>query len=338
MGCYVEGGASGPKEVARLKLAQDGGVSVHTGSSALGQGLETAFAQIAADALGVAMERITGVHHGSTREVSEGFGSYASRATVMGGCALLNAADNLKLAIRRAAAAQFACDERAVEITPGLQEVIADGKRRGVAELSAEGFEAEGEFRNSKRTYSYGTHAAHVAVDAETGQVEVLDYVSVEDVGCIINPETLHGQVAGAIVQGLGGALIERIAYDDQGQLLTGSFADYAMPMAGAFANIRVITMENHPSPINPLGAKGAGEGGIIPVGGVIANAVAAALAPLGVAPCDLPLSAARVWQLIHSYFEWRVAQCGLVELRCFVPAIRCAPCGLQVRVCQGPL
>jgi carbon-monoxide dehydrogenase large subunit len=300
LGCYVEGGASGPKENARLTLASDGTVWVYTGSSAIGQGLETVFAQICADALGVAIERIRGVFHGSTTFVREGFGSYASRATVMGGSALLDAAANLKAAIRQAAAAQFNCAAADVEITAGLQQVVANGKSRTVGELSADGFEAEGTFVNSKRTYSYGTHAAYVAVDPQTGQVEVLDYVAVEDVGRIINPETLHGQVVGAIVQGLGGALLEHLVYDDQGQLLTGSLADYALPGAGDFPKIRVITLENYPSPINPLGAKGAGEGGIIPVGGVIANAVAAALAPLGVSPCALPLSAPRVWQMIE--------------------------------------
>ena len=301
LGCYVEGGASGPKENARLTLAPDGTVSVYTGSSAIGQGLETIFAQIAADALGIDMARIRGVFHGSTSHVSEGFGSYASRATVMGGSALLDAAANLNTVIRHAAAAQFGCAPDDVTITPGLRQVVANGKSRHVAELSAEGFEAEGAFVNSKRTYSYGTHAAHVAVDPHTGQVQVLDYVAVEDVGRIINPATLHGQTVGAIVQGLGGALLEQITYDAEGQLLTGTFADYALPAAGEFACIRTIALENHPSPANPLGAKGAGEGGIIPVGGVIANAVAAALASFKVSPCALPLSSHRVWALIQA-------------------------------------
>jgi len=125
--------------------------------------------------------------------------------------------------------------------------------------------------------------------------------VAVEDVGRIINPLTLHGQCVGAVVQGLGGAFLEHFIYDEQGQLLTGSLADYLMPTASDFPNIRAIALEDKPSPNNPLGAKGAGEGGVIPVGGVIANAVAAALAPLGVEPRDLPLSPERVWQLINA-------------------------------------
>ena len=130
--------------------------------------------------------------------------------------------------------------------------------------------------------------------------MELLDYVAVEDAGRIINPLTLHGQVVGAIVQGLGGAFLEHFVYDDEGQLLTGSLADYLMPTASDFPNIRAIALEERPSPNNPLGAKGAGEGGIIPVAGVIANAVAAALVSLGVTPRELPLSPPRVWQLIR--------------------------------------
>jgi aerobic carbon-monoxide dehydrogenase large subunit len=120
----------------------------------------------------------------------------------------------------------------------------------------------------------------------------------VEDCGRIINPRTLTGQVIGAAVQGLGGAFLENLVYDEQGQFLTGSLADYLVPTASDFPCIRAVLLESHPSPINPLGAKGAGEGGIIPVGGVIANAVANALADYGVEPRELPLSPGRLWQL----------------------------------------
>ena len=130
---------------------------------------------------------------------------------------------------------------------------------------------------------------------------ELIDYVAVEDVGRIINPLTLHGQAIGAVVQGLGGALLEHFVYDEHGQLLTGSLADYLLPTASDFPSIRAVALEEKPAPHNPLGAKGAGEGGIIPVGGVIANAVAAALASLGVEPRELPLSPPRVWELIKA-------------------------------------
>jgi carbon-monoxide dehydrogenase large subunit len=168
------------------------------------------------------------------------------------------------------------------------------------AELGALGVVAERSFSNSKHTYSYGAHAVHVAVDPRTGHVEILDYLTVEDVGRIINPATLHGQVLGAVVQGLGSVFLEQIHYDDQGQILTGSFADYLLPTAGDFPMIRSISLALRPCPNNPLGAKGAGEGGLIAVGGAVGNAIAAALRPLGIEPCHLPFSPPRLWQLIE--------------------------------------
>jgi carbon-monoxide dehydrogenase large subunit len=297
IGCYFEGGASGPREHARLALEDDGAVSVYVGSSANGQGLETVFAQIAADALEMPMERIRGVFHGSTDHLAEGFGTYSSRSVVMGGNAVVDAAGRLKQAMRAAAAGRLECAADAVLIESG-RAIGPDGRAIGLGELAP--LSADGVFGSSRRTYSYGAHAAHVAVDPKTGHVAVLDYVAVEDVGRIINPATLHGQCIGAVVQGLGGALLEHLVYDDNGQLLTGSLADYLMPTASDFPSIRAVAMELKPSPTNPLGAKGAGEGGIIPVGGVIANAVAAALSTLGVQPRHLPLSPQRVWELIN--------------------------------------
>jgi len=300
VGCYIEGGASGPRENARLALAQDGRVAVYVGSSSIGQGIETVFAQIAADALDLPMDAIAGVFHGSTDHVSEGFGSYSSRSVVMGGSAIVDAAGKFKDAIRGAAARRFGC--AAGEITVGHGTVAGPaGKSMGLRELAADGISADGTFASNKRTYSYGAHAADVAVDPKTGRVELLDYVAVEDVGRIINPLTLHGQAVGAIVQGLGGAFLEHFVYDQDGQLLTGSFADYLLPTASDFPRIRAVALEERPSPTNPLGAKGAGEGGIIPVGGVIANAVAAALGPPRVEPRDLPPSPPRVWELIRA-------------------------------------
>ena len=158
----------------------------------------------------------------------------------------------------------------------------------------------EGSFLNKKHTYAYGAHAAHVAVDLKLGHVALVDYVAIEDCGRIINPLTLRGQVIGALVQGLGGTFLENLIYDEDGQFLTGSLADYLVPTASDFPRLRAVVLESHPSPINPLGAKGAGEGGIIPVGDVIANAVANALASFKVEPRELPLSPARVWQLVR--------------------------------------
>jgi len=300
LGCFIEGGAAGPKESARIVLEPEGDYSVYVGSSAVGQGLETAFAQIAADALEVPMDRIKGVLHGTTSYVSDGYGAYHSRSVVMGGSAMLDAAKNLRAAICAEAAKRLACAPSDVEIVDGSKAVGPGGKSIDLKGLSAEGISAEGAFLNKKHTYTYGAHAAHVAVDHKLGHVELIDYVIVEDCGRAINPLTLHGQAIGSAVQGLGGAIMEHLIYDAQGQLLTGSLADYLIPTASDFPNIRAVVLEDHPSPINPLGAKGAGEGGIIPVGGVIANAVAAALGSLGVEPRELPLSPPRVWGLIH--------------------------------------
>ena len=181
------------------------------------------------------------------------------------------------------------------------EQVSHSGKYMQLANLSDTPLEVEASFFNKKYTWAYGTQAAHVAVDPGTGHVKVIDYLSVEDVGRIINPLTLHGQAIGSIVQGLGGAFLEHLVYDDEGQLLTGSFADYLMPTASDFPNIRSITLELKRCPNNPLGAKGAGEGGLIPVGGIMANAVADALSHLNVQPMELPLSPPRIWQLIET-------------------------------------
>ncbi|MBV8535246.1 MAG: xanthine dehydrogenase family protein molybdopterin-binding subunit, partial [Alphaproteobacteria bacterium] len=299
IGCYIEGGASGPKENARLVLEGDGTVSVYVGSSSVGQGLETVCARIAADALEVPLARIKGVFHGSTAHVSEGFGSYSSRSVVMGGSAIVDAAGKLREMMRECAARRLGCSPADIVLGDGL----AQGRGKSVTwvELASDGLSTEGTFASAKRTYSYGAHAAHVAVDHRTGHVELLDYVAVEDVGRIINPQTLHGQTLGAVVQGLGGAFLEHLVYDRDGQLLTGSLADYLMPTASDFPQIRVIALEDHPSPNNPLGAKGAGEGGIIPVAGVIANAVASALSSLGVEPREMPMSPPRVWEMIQA-------------------------------------
>jgi carbon-monoxide dehydrogenase large subunit len=218
----------------------------------------------------------------------------------MGGSAVIDAAAKLKAAIAAAAARRLGCTEAEVVVEHG--SVRGPGGRTiAWRELAEETISAEGTFANSKRTYSYGAHAAQVAVDAKTGAIELLDYMAVEDVGRIINPETLHGQCVGAIVQGLGGAIMEQLVYDPDGQLLTATLADYLMPTASDFPTIRATALEQAPAPHNPLGAKGAGEGGIVPVGGVIANAVAAALKSFNVQPRDLPLTPARVWELLNA-------------------------------------
>jgi aerobic carbon-monoxide dehydrogenase large subunit len=301
LGCFIEGGAAGPKESARIVLERDGLYSIYVGSSAIGQGLETAFAQIAADALEVTIDRIRGVFHGSTSYVNDGYGAYHSRSVVMGGSAILDAAAKLRDAIRTQAAQRLNCQASAVEIVEGVKAVGPGGNSVALNELSGESISAEGAFLNKKHTYTYGAHAAHVAVDPKLGHVELLDYVVVADCGRVINPLTVHGQTVGSVVQGLGGAMMEHLVYDQDGQLLTGSLADYLIPTASDFPNIRAVMLEQHPSPINPLGAKGAGEGGIIAAGGVMANAVANALSAFQVQPRELPLTPTRIWELVQA-------------------------------------
>jgi aerobic carbon-monoxide dehydrogenase large subunit len=305
VGSFVEGGAAGPKESARLEINDDGTITVFMGSSSVGQGVETVFAQIAADALEIPIERIRHVHHGSTAYVSDGYGAYHSRSTVMGGSAVLDAAEKFQAAIRQVAAERLKCDANSLTIEED-RVTGPEGKTLALAELA--GLSAEGAFLNKRHTYSYGAHAAHVAVDPHLGQVEIIDYVVVQDVGRAVNPLTLRGQVIGSLVQGLGGALLEQLQYDDQGQFLTGSLADYLLPTASDFPNLRCIVLEDYPSPINPLGVKGAGEGGIVAAGGVMANAAANALASFGVRINQLPLTPGYIWQQVQDAQERREA------------------------------
>ena len=301
--CFVESGGAGPKENARIEIGLDGHATVSVGSAVLGQGLETVLTQIASDALDIDFDRIR-LLHGSTTLLPEGFGTYHSRAVVMGGSAVLDAATRIREQMLKVASRLLKLP--VAQLSVGRNAVISNADaprhvRAGfdvLAQSALEGgqpLRAEGTFSNDRRTYSYGTHAARVAVDPGTGSVEVLDYVAVEDVGRMINPQIVHGQAVGAVVQGLGGVFLDHLVYDEDAQLLNASLADYLLPTATDFPNIRAITLELRPSPSNPLGAKGAGEGGIVAVAAAAANAVAAAL---GLNITELPLSPARVWQL----------------------------------------
>ena len=302
IGCFIEGGAAGPRENVRLEVDRKGAITVFTGSASVGQGMETVCVQIASDALGVGMDSL-GVVHGSTTAVDEGFGAFHSRCVVVGGSAILDAAENLKRVLRTEAAKRLQCRAEEVVLGEGLSSSFGNTKLT-LAELVKDlpnPLSATGTFESHLHTYAYGAAAAHVAVDPRTGHVELIDYVMVEDVGRIINPLTMHGQAIGGIMQGLGGTFLENLVYDDQAQFLSGSLADYLLPTATDFPNIRAVVLGTCPSPNNPLGAKGGGDGGVVPVGGVIGNAVAAALAPLGVAIHDLPLTPDRLWGLVQS-------------------------------------
>ncbi|MBI1737466.1 MAG: xanthine dehydrogenase family protein molybdopterin-binding subunit [Candidatus Rokubacteria bacterium] len=303
IGCFVESSGAGPSETARIVIEGPGRVNLYTGCSTSGQGHETVMAQILADDLEIPADWIT-VFHGSTSFVEEGYGTYHSRAIVVGGSAIKVAASTLSAQLVALAAARtgLAADTLVCRGGNVYRRDRADAPVLSLASLAAErspeahaALTAAGRFAPGKLTYTYGTHIAHVAVDAETGAVDVLKLVTVEDVGRAVNPLLVHGQALGAAVQGLSGAFLEELVYDEDGQLLTGTLADYALPTAADFPCIEAITLEESPSALNPLGAKGAGEGGIVATGAAAANAVAAALAPLGVVVRTLPLSATNV-------------------------------------------
>ncbi len=298
--CFIEGGAAGPRENARIELAGDGRIRLIVGSTSVGQGLETSLGQIAADALGVPMSAID-MLHGSTNLLAEGFGSYHSRSTVMGGSAIVDAAGKFKAALRELAATYLECLPEQVELA-GTEARSPRGRAMSFTELARhESIGVDGSFANHHHTYAYGAACAHVAVDPRTGHVELLDYLVVEDVGRAINPLLVHGQLIGGTVQGMGGVCLEQMVYDGDGQMLTGTLADYLLPTSTDYPRIRGLTFEAYPSPINPIGAKGAGEGGTIVVGAVMVNAIAAALREFGVNPVSLPLSPSRLWETIEA-------------------------------------
>jgi aerobic carbon-monoxide dehydrogenase large subunit len=294
--CFNESGGAGPKETARIAITPQGTFAVYLGTTSVGQGVETSFAQIAADALEVPIDRIHHVFHGSTAYVSDGYGAYHARGIVMGGSAVVKATENFLKLLGDTAAPRLGCAP--ADVMLDIDKVTGGGKSLALQEFA--GLTAEGAFLNSKHTYSYGAHIAHVAVDAQLGDIEVIEYLVVQDVGRAINPLMIRGQVLGSLVQGLGGTVMEELRYDENGQLLTGSLVDYLLPTASNFPKLRCIVLENYPSPLNPLGVKGAGDGGIY-AGGPIANAVANALQSFGVQPRQLPLSPKYIWELVQA-------------------------------------
>ena len=312
IGWFVKNTGLGPSEGARIAVTGPESVAVYLGIATLGQGHETVMAQICADGLGVPMEWIT-VFHGSTDLMPYGGGTYSSRGTVMAGNAVHLTAAALKEKLLQLAARRLETEPRGLELRSGL--VHAAGTDRallGLGELlemtrpgkvpggGAPGLEATEYFHTDRLTYTYGGHLAHVAVDPETGQVEILRYLVLEDVGRCVNPLLVHGQALGAAAQGIGGALLEELAYDEDGQLLTATLLDYPLPSSMEIPPMESIVTEYSPSPLNPLGVKGAGEGGIVACGAALANAVSHALSSLGVQVRDLPLTPNRIRGLIR--------------------------------------
>ncbi|KQU71525.1 carbon monoxide dehydrogenase [Aminobacter sp. DSM 101952] len=299
-GSFIDSSGAGPKENCRIRLEPNGRISVFIGSSALGQGIETGFSQICADALEVPIESVS-IHHGSTTLLDEGFGSFHSRSIIMGGNAIADAAEKLISLLKAEVASMFECNADNIQyrngifVTPAKDPLALADLARVLPKIA----EADGTFGTKRKPYGYGTHAAHVAVDIRTGHVEVVEYVAVEDVGKMINPLLVHGQKIGAIVQGLGGVFLEQLSYDDNAQFLTGSLADYLLPTSTDYPNIRAISLDLTRTDRNPMGVKGVGEDAIAPVAAVIGNAIADALSSFGVQPTRLPLTPCAVWRLM---------------------------------------
>jgi CO/xanthine dehydrogenase Mo-binding subunit len=331
--CYVEGTGIGPYEGARVRVEPSGKVFVATGLTTQGQGHPTTFAQIVASAIGCDPADVT-VVTGDTGRFNWGAGTYASRALVTSGNAVFAAARKVRDKALALAAQLLEVSPADLELADGAARVKGmPGRQLGLGALAAvanpiryaygkeaaeaalrlvkpregpvlaegetPGLEADAYYAPPHATFASGCHAAIVEVDVATGQIAILTYVVQHDCGVMVNPMVIEGQVHGGVAQGIGGALYERIVYDDTGQLLTANFADFLLPTAMEVPDIEVVHLET-PSPLNPLGVKGAGEAGTIPVGALLAEAIDDALSPWHVRVRELPLSPMAILALIE--------------------------------------
>jgi aerobic carbon-monoxide dehydrogenase large subunit len=311
--CYVEGTGIGPYEGAKLQVQASGKVSVVTGIGTQGQGHYTSFAQIVADRLGVDVRDVE-VITGDTDQFYWGAGTFASRGAVVAGTAIDEAAKVVRQKILRTAAAHFECAEEDLVLADGTVSVVGVPGRsiklgalaehanpmRGAVEPGTEpGLEATSYFGPKCGTTASGAHAMIVEVDSETLTITIHKYVVVHDCGTVINPLILDGQIHGGVAQGIGNAFYEQLAYDDQGQLLNATLADYLVPTALEVPRMELAHTVT-PSPLNPLGIKGAGEAGAIPAGALFAQALedALELPARGIELLEIPLSPDRLWEL----------------------------------------
>ncbi len=348
---YVEICALGPSqampaggwESATVRVEPTGTVTVLTGASPHGQGQETSFAQIAADELGVDLNDVH-VIHGDTGIVQYGIGTFGSRATAVGGTAILVAIQKLKEKANKIAAHLLKADASKLVFNSGRYSLAA-AKTAAVGETSEPvvpvgeapagalpepqtngstsvtiqevalaahlakelppdtepGLSATYFYEPKNFTFPFGTHIVAVEIDRETGEVKFLRYVAVDDCGKVINPMLVDGQIQGGIVQAIGQALYEEVVYDEQGQLLTGTLMDYALPKASQVPRLELERTET-PSPVNPLGIKGVGEAGTIGATPAIVGAIVDALAPLGVKHLDMPVKPENIWRAIQQH------------------------------------
>jgi carbon-monoxide dehydrogenase large subunit len=299
---YVEISAGFGTESPTIRLGRDGRVTALVGTQSNGQGHETAFAQLVAETLGLGPEAVT-VVQGDTELIAEGEGTDGSRSIPVGGAALADAARKLrdKAWVRAAELLQAPAEDLAFE--DGRFTVAGSNRNITLQEIAAAAeseiaFEESGFFKPSAGTFPNGAHVCEVEIDPETGAVAVVNYSVVDDVGRVLNPLMLEGQVHGGVAQGIGQALMEHAVFDPEtGQLVTGSFMDYAMPHARSVPFLTVRTNE-FPCRTNPLGVKGAGEAGAIAAPPTVINAVVDALAPFGVEHVDMPARPETIWRL----------------------------------------
>lgn len=314
---FLEKSGLGPQETADVTVGGTGAVSVFSGGTSFGQGIETVLGQIAADALGVCPDQVR-VVNGDTVRQPFGAGSWASRSTVVGGSAVHAAALAVRARARQVAARMLEVAETDLEVRDGIVGVLGDPDAavtlaevaRATAPASRylrpgepAGLSARRRFDVAHMTYPYGVHIAVVAVDPGTGQVRVLRYLVAYEIGRAVNPTLVEGQLRGGAAQGIGGALLEEFGYDEAGQPLAITFMDYRMPTAAEVPPIDVLVTEQAPAPGNPLGVRGAGEGGVTAVGATLASAVRDALG-MADAIRQLPLTPSRVMSALNPYFD----------------------------------
>ncbi len=305
------GARAGLYEVANIRVHPTGSVTVFTGAHSHGQGHETTMAQLVADQLGVPLDQVD-VVHGDTGEIPFGMGTYGSRSLAVGGSAMVKAMDKIIAKGKRIAAHLLEASVEDIEFKDGVFRVAGTDKAKALAEISLAayvphnypieelepGLEETAFYDPKNFTYPGGCHVCEVEIDPETGVTTVVNFAAVDDVGRVINPMIVEGQVQGGIAQGIGQALLEGAAYDASGQLLSGSFMDYTMPRADNLPNITVgteITLCTH----NPLGSKGCGEVGVIGSPPAVINAVVDALKDYGVRHIDMPATAEKIWSII---------------------------------------
>jgi CO/xanthine dehydrogenase Mo-binding subunit len=310
---FVEKSGLGPFECVRISVDEAGAVELVTGAASVGQGVETVLAQICADELGVDYRRVR-VVHGHTDRIAAGVGAFASRVTVMSGEATRRAAAAVRAKAIGLAAALLQRDPAALNVVDG-RAVTADGDAgpsitlgdlaRALAPASKlrgdrePGLGADGWFHSDHMNYPYGVHVAVVRVDRETGGVTVERYLTAYDIGRAVNPMLVEGQITGGFAQGLGGSLMEEFCYDGAGEPLSVTLVDYAMPTAREIPLLDTLITEDAPSPLNPLGLKGAGEAGINAVGAAIASAIDAATGIQG-AVTRLPVTPQRLREILR--------------------------------------